>query len=107
MAIFPFGLSEAFQGPFFCCVIILTRAQLESLRTVGPVIFPDTVGGQLSTAHPHYTRDGRVVNFVTQFGRSSEFVVFALPKEACTLPERQTTGVAFLARFSGEKKASF
>jgi carotenoid cleavage dioxygenase-like enzyme len=61
--------------------MISTLFQLDSLNTVGPLKFGDKVKGQLSTAHPHYTRDGKAVNYITQFGKTANYLVFTLPKE--------------------------
>lgn len=55
---------------------------MDTLSTVGPLRFKDKVSGQLSTAHPHYTRDGKVINYITQFGKTAHYLIFTLPKES-------------------------
>ncbi|MDZ7731556.1 MAG: carotenoid oxygenase family protein [Natrialbaceae archaeon] len=49
----------------------------ETLETLGHLEFDDDIEGQTSTAHPHRDFERNVtVNYITQFGRTSRYVVY-------------------------------
>jgi len=54
----------------------------ETLETIGPFEFDDDLSGRLTTAHPHRDFDRDVtINYVTQFGRTSRYLVYELEDE--------------------------
>ena len=54
----------------------------ETLETRGPFEFDDDISGRLTTAHPHRDFDRDVtINYVTQFGRTSRYLVYELDDE--------------------------
>jgi carotenoid cleavage dioxygenase-like enzyme len=54
----------------------------ETLETLGHFEFDDDLPGRITTAHPHRDVERSVtVNYVTQFGRTSRYVVYELDDE--------------------------
>lgn len=50
-----------------------------NLETVDVFNFDDNLGGQLTTAHPHYDlRTKRYINFTTEFGRTHAYNVYSV-----------------------------
>ncbi len=53
---------------------------LKTVKTIGPVIFDDTLKGQVTTAHPHYDpKTGESFNYLTHFGRQSFYHLYSIP----------------------------
>jgi carotenoid cleavage dioxygenase-like enzyme len=54
----------------------------ETLETLGPFEFEDDLSGRTTTAHPHRDFErGVTINYVTQFGRTSRYLVYELDDE--------------------------
>jgi beta,beta-carotene 9',10'-dioxygenase len=52
----------------------------ETLATLGHLDYADTLGGQVTTAHPHHDRErDELVNYVARFSRTSQYVLYAMP----------------------------
>ncbi|MBP3962938.1 carotenoid oxygenase family protein [Paenibacillus lignilyticus] len=50
-----------------------------NLETVDVFNFDDSLGGQLTTAHPHYDlQTGRYINFTTEFGRKHAYNLYSV-----------------------------
>jgi len=49
------------------------------LHTHGTVQFEDHLKGTLSTAHPHTLEDGRHLNYLTKFGKTTQYVLYTTP----------------------------
>ena len=51
----------------------------ETLETIGPLEYGDSLKGHVTTAHPHYdSKRDELVNYVARFSRESEYVLYGL-----------------------------
>jgi beta,beta-carotene 9',10'-dioxygenase len=68
----------------------------ETLATIGPLEYADSLKGVATTAHPHYDpgRD-ELINYVARFSRVSDYVLYGLPaggtrrREIARLPVKE------------------
>ena len=53
---------------------------LDTLDTVGPLPYTDSLKAHVTTAHPHHDAErDELVNYIARFSRESEYVLYGLP----------------------------
>ncbi|HEX2911803.1 MAG TPA: carotenoid oxygenase family protein [Chloroflexia bacterium] len=58
----------------------IVKFDTSSLETLGLVKYEDSLGGQVTTAHPHYDFANRqVINYMVEFGRETFYHVYRQP----------------------------